>query len=378
MITLWRFLPTRLLWLVVAILCGVGTAAALWRMLHHREPSLGLRTLTALLSALAVETLRRALWAEPVPDSHGSAAFAPPPRAWQQPPVSDPLSPACDGRMFLGYDRKRAVYLPRSVALRHGLVLGPTGSGKSYGFFIPNARRLAGTSLVVTDPKSELWHKTARHHAEAHRFAPVDPHHSRVFNWIPLCQEARIAERIARAIVESGNTRRTEQVWLDLEAGFLSALFAHSATLEDPTPRTAYTLLTGQPGKALLGQLTDSASPIAREQANLLQETTERIRGSVLPVVAARLQFLRDPATVRFCSASPKPPDFGILRTRPTALYWCVPEGEITRLQALSAVFFTVLIEQLIAGQGKAAAESGRTACVQAAPRRGNCPVTLL
>ena len=238
--------------------------------------------------------------------------------------------------------------LPRHQALRHGFILGPSGSGKSYGFFLPNAARSVGTSCVFTDPKSELWRRTAGLHPTALRFAPGEPEQSAAFNWVPLCRDARMAELIARAIVMSGNTERTEQVWLDLEAGFLSALFAHAATLEEPTPLSAYYLFTRQRPEALQLQLETSHSPVAREQANILKQTSERVRGSIVPVVAARLQFLRDPAVARFTSSVREAPQFSRLRTTPQALYWCLREQDVTRLRPLSAVFFTVLIEQLI------------------------------
>lgn len=169
-----------------------------------------------------------------------------------------------------------------------------------------------------------------------------------------------MAERIARAIIESGNTGRTEQVWLDLEAGFLTALFAHAATLDEPTPLTAYYLLCRQPPETLLLQLEQSDSELAREQANLLRQTTERVRGSVIPVVAARLQFLRDPAVARFTSAVSTAPDFARLRHEPSALYWCLHEQDMARLRPLSAAFFTVLIEQLLTGRDTAGVGAGR------------------
>lgn len=90
-----------------------------------------------------------------------------------------------------------------------------------------------------------------------------------------------------------------------------------------------------------------SPSPVARAEACILQQTHERMRGSVVPVVAAKLQFLRDPAVCRFTSADLTPPDFGRLRTSPHALYWCVREQDIARLRPLSALFFTLLLEQL-------------------------------
>ena len=299
-----------------------------------------LLSLAALLCVLAATSaLRLRLFR---PTTHGSARWGKPPRTCLLPPQP--------GGVQIGHYRRKPVTLTRETALQHGLIIGGTGTGKSRGYFLPNAAALAGTSLVCTDPKGELWRTTAGFHNQALRFAPADPATSACFNWIPLCREARIAELCARAIVESGNTARTEQVWIDLETAFLSALFAHAATLPAPTPLTAYRLFTGQTQEALLDQLLHSDSQAAQEQALIFAQTDERLRGSIVPVLAAKLQFLRDEAIARFTSASLAAPDFGRLREEPAALYWCLKEGDIARLRPLTCVFFSLLLEQ-IAGQ---------------------------
>src|SRR5438876_1074643 len=80
---------------------------------------------------------------------------------------------------------------------------------------------------------------------------------------------------------------RTEQAWIDLEAALLSGIFAHTATLSAPTLLTAYRFITTQPQEVWIEQLLGSASPIAQEQANIFLQTQERMRGSILPVLAA-------------------------------------------------------------------------------------------
>jgi type IV secretion system protein VirD4 len=94
-------------------------------------------------------------------------------------------------------------------------------------------------------------------------------------------------------------------------------------------------------------QLTNSDSQAAREQANIFLQTQERMRGSIVPVVAARLQFMRDEAIARFTSASIAAPEFALLRQNPAAIYWCINERDIARLRPLSAVFYSVLLEQI-------------------------------
>lgn len=275
--------------------------------------------------------------------AHGSAGWTPPPRQLLTPR----FRPQEPGVFFLGEKGRYRITLPLEQMLKHGVVIGGSGTGKSRGFFLPNAASAHNTSLVCTDPKGELWRYTSGFHPEAVRFAPAEPGRSAPFNWIPLCKDPRRSELCARAVVESGNTERTEQCWLDLETSFLSALFSHASFLPAPTPLTAYQLFTHQPQKLLLQQLLASPSEAAREQAMIFQQTSERMRGSIVPVVAARLQFLRDPAVARTTSATLKAPDFGLLRRQPYAVYWCLQEQDIARLRPLTALFFTLLLDQI-------------------------------
>jgi type IV secretion system protein VirD4 len=242
------------------------------------------------------------------------------------------------------------IALPRSLSVMHGLIFGGSGTGKTRGYFMANCAEVENTSLVVTDPKSELWKFTSGYHNKALKFAPTEPEASQCFNWIPLCNDARMSELCARALMTAGSTSNTDQFWIDSETAFLSAIFAHTATTKYPTPLTAYRLFTRQKPEELMQQLLHSPSYVAREQAIVFEQTDARIKGAIVPAIASRLQFMRDPSLQLFTSASLEAPNFGQLRRTPTAVYWCLREQDIARLRPLTSLFFTVLLEQ-IAGE---------------------------
>jgi type IV secretion system protein VirD4 len=156
-----------------------------------------------------------------------------------------------------------------------------------------------------------------------------------------------MAELCARALIESGNTGKTDQFWIDAETAYLSAIFAHVATLPEPTPLTALRFFTEQKPPQVLEQLHGSSSVIARAQATVFEQTDSRIQGGIVPAVAAKLQFLRDNAAARFTSASLEAPNFTKLRLEPTAIYLCLREQDLNRLKPLTSLFYTVLLEQL-------------------------------
>ena len=340
------------MWSRLLLLCATG-AAGYWLGVTE-SPTLALRTGTALLGLLTLVVWHRSLPARRLPGDYGTAGFA------SEADIADLVLPQGSalpvGSLLLGRKGTRRIALPAPYTAQHGVIVGGSGTGKSYSFFLPNVAAASTLSCVVTDPKSELWAFTSGYARRATRYAPGDPDASACLNWIPLCRDARIAELCARAIVEAGAVERQEPPWPDLETAFLSALFSHAATLAVPTPLAAYDLFTRLEPQKLLDAFARSASSIAREQANIFQQTNERMRGSIVPVIASKLQCLRDPRIARFTSASLAPPDFGRLRALPEAIYWCVREQDMVRLRPLSSLFYTLLLEQLAAeGQTEAA-----------------------
>ena len=329
-----------------------ASATALTGFVLAQAPSeISFRALALRLSvcSLGVGTAlcaRRALRAPAAGRSYGTASFSDPQELldWRVPEgAALPAASVLLGRTTLG-----RVALPPPFTGQHGVIVGGSGTGKSFSFFLPNMAFGQGVSRIATDPKSELWYYTSGYH-RATRYAPNDPGASSAFNWVPLCGNARLSALCARAIVEAGETEKQEAPWPDLETGFLAALFSHTSTLAVPTPLTAYRLLTRSNPADLVAIFLSSASSVAREQAVIFQQTHERMRGSITPVLAAKLQWMRSSEVERFTSASLLPPDFGRLRAFPEALYWCVREADIAFLRPLSSLFFTLLLEQLAA-----------------------------
>ena len=338
------------MWKRLAVFLLSVTGTLVYRLGIADDPTLWFRCVTALSGIATLFAVRCSLLSQPRLIHYGSAGFATPQE------ITDLLLPQQSvlpkGNILLGklsgsISSRQQVALPLPFTGQHGVIVGGSGSGKSFSFFLPNVAATSNLSCVVTDPKSELWRYTSGLYPHSTRFAPGDPDASACLNWIPLCNDARIAELCARAVVEAGAAERQEPPWPDLEAAFLSALFAHAATLSVPTPLTAYQLFTRLEPQKLLDTFLVSQSPVAREQAIIFQQTNERMRGSIIPVVASKLQCLRDPRVARFTSASLTPPDFDRLRLAPEAIYWCVREQDMVRLRPISSIFFALLLEQL-------------------------------
>ncbi|HZS48405.1 MAG TPA: type IV secretory system conjugative DNA transfer family protein [Blastocatellia bacterium] len=279
-------------------------------------------------------------------DYHGSAGFAAPEEIADL--VKLNAEPLEAGRFAVAsWEEQSRIELPRSVATRHVLVLGPSGAGKTRSFFIPNCAWTRGASFVATDPKGELWNWTSGFQPDPRRYAPREPESSECLNWIPLCTDAHLTRLVARAVMESDGTSRTDPFWIYAETAFLAALFAHATTFNQPTPAAAYDFLTTHSAEQLVRALLGSPSPVARQFANIFSQADARLRGSIVVAVATRLIFLSDRSVRRFTSASNEAPDFGVLRQSPIAVYWVLQENDVAALRPLSALFFTIMLHQL-------------------------------
>jgi type IV secretory pathway TraG/TraD family ATPase VirD4 len=247
--------------------------------------------------------------------------------------------------------------LPPAQAMQHTLVIGPSGSGKTRSVFMPNAAWATG-SVLCTDPKAELWMHTSGLHSIAWRFAPREPEASCCCNWIPWCRDPRLANLLAAAAMQTDADHHEQQFWKLSDLQLCAALFAHTAYQAIPTPASAYALLELGP-RELMATLAQSPARTARVAARTMGELKAETLAGIVLAVSNKLAFLDDERIARFTSADIRPLDFRLLLERPVAAYWVLHEADVARLAGLSAVFFTLLLDQLT-------------------QKRGPVPVTLL
>ncbi len=255
------------------------------------------------------------------------------------------------------YGSFRQLVLPPERATHHTLIVGPSGTGKTRSLFLPNAAWAAG-SFVATDPKGELWEHTSGLHPIAWRFAPREPEASCCCNWIPWCRDPRLANLLAAAVMQTEADRHEQQFWKLSDLQLCAAIFAHTAYQPIPTPASAYALLELGP-QPLMRVLAPSPARTARTAARTMAGLKAETLAGIVLAVANKLAFLEDERVARVTSADTRALDFRLLLQRPVAAYWVLHEADVARLAGLSAVFFTLLLDQLT-------------------QERGSVPVTLL
>jgi type IV secretion system protein VirD4 len=277
-------------------------------------------------------------------NTHGSARWATGEEiAELQKPAGTQLS---QGALDLAPFNNSYLELPRPIVTRHLMVFGPSGAGKSRSIFMPNLIESNGQSFACTDPKGELYNISSGYHEVARRYAPTEPNASECFNWIPRCNDIRIAQKLGTALA-SQKSSHADPFWQDAESALYAALFAHCATLESPTPATALNLLTELETKELISTLSNSPSRVARQMVGVFKKAGEKVQGSVMIAAANRMMFLSDESIARFTSSTTIGTEFKEMRRHPIGVYFVIPEGDTARLQGLITMFFTLMLHDL-------------------------------
>jgi type IV secretion system protein VirD4 len=255
------------------------------------------------------------------------------------------------GKKYKIFGQEEYLFLPAEEAVKHVLLTGPSGSGKSRGFYMPNCMAFQ-SSMVVTDPKSELWKYTSGFHKNAARFSPRDPDASTGFNWIPFCKDANLVRLLARAVVTSSGESSGDKFWSDAETDLISGLFAHAAEFKVPTPAAMYDYFTSHNPATLAESLSESPSKIAAQLSASFINASENTRGSIIAGVSTKLSFLTDENVRRFTSASDRVINFECLRREKGAIYWCLEENDVAQLRPLSSLFFSLVMYQVKQSSG--------------------------
>jgi type IV secretion system protein VirD4 len=285
-------------------------------------------------------------------DTHGSASFA------KRRDIKDLIRPTAErlqsGELQLApmksFFRNETLYLPRQETVKHLLLCGASGSGKSRSFFLPNCAGHAG-SYIATDPKSELWRHVSGF-APSIRFAPRDPDNSFAFNWIPLCSDPNTALLCARALVTANGSNSNDTFWDDSATSLIASIFAHAATLPAPTPASAYDFYNFYNDVDLVTVLRNSHSITAQRYAKGFADASPNTRGSIIATVDTKLNFLADEKVRRFTSTTKVGLDLSALRKKAIRVFWCLAENDVQQLKGLSCLFFTLALSQIRSQDG--------------------------
>ena len=272
-----------------------------------------------------------------------------------------------------GFTISKNVRLSAEKSYEHVMVLGPTGSGKSSSFFIPNFLDLDGIhSAVVTDPKGEMYELTSPYlESLGYNIVKLEPLHPErnefFYNPLAIIDDATEIRNIAQLILTNGNkaveistgSSSSGAEWINMSIPLLAASFAYVKEFgkTKSIPEAIDIILNGN-----LKSMDEMfrKCPDAYKLFLIFKSAgeSEKTISSIKSVLTTNVQLFTDPKVAKFVTApmvynedGEKIPDeerlFNplVLRKKPTVLFVCVPEAKATMMMPLMSVFFTQLLE---------------------------------
>ena len=262
-----------------------------------------------------------------------------------------------DSRRFVispGEDGKYVTLNPEDT-VKHTLVCGPTGSGKTTAVFIPNLIERLKTSAIVTEATAgneppDLYLKTAgwrqsQGNQRIYYFNPDDLRSDRI-NPIDMVKGYGDAQDLARLVIENTTSKNNygDDVWPKSEANLLAILIAHAASQKENFGYIRKILREGPDG--LVPILEQSPVEEAREEYKGFANTAKD--GFKYGVVASLMQRLALWVNPKICALTEKT-DFNLdgLKDQLFTFYLAVP-AQKTHLKPVAALVFNFILDQAL------------------------------
>lgn len=243
---------------------------------------------------------------------------------------------------------------------RNIMVVGGPGSYKTQGFVITNVLNESKNSIVVTDPKGEVYEHTAQFKEEqgydVHVINFSKMEHSDRYNPIDYVDKDTEATNVATKIVDSSNKDGKKDVWYYSQRSLLSALILYVKREMPPKKRNMAGLVN-----FLQEHDSNSSDDEASEldKAFLKLEITHPARklyelgfaksrgdmkGSIIVSLLTTISDYINETVAEFTSFS----DFDLqdIGNKKTMLYVVIPPMD-TSWEGLTNIFFSQLFDQL-------------------------------
>ena len=255
---------------------------------------------------------------------------------------------------ILGEYRGKAVCLPKDTKLNRNIaVFGASGTMKSRAV-IRNALFQAlrrGESVVVTDPKGELYADTAelyrQNDYEVKIFNLVEPRHSDSWNCMAdLGGDTLLAQVLTNVIIGNTSSGKGDHFWDNGEGNLLKALILYVDRDKTRDAKTkhlpaVYRMLT-QNSEAQLTAIFEKLPPDhpARAPYNLFAQASDTVRSGIVLGLGTRLQVMQNKAVQAITGRSDI--DLSLPGKRKCA-FFIVLSDQDTTMAFLSSLFFSFL-----------------------------------
>ena len=261
------------------------------------------------------------------------------------------------GGTILGKLDGKAVCVPRETRLNSNIaVYGASGSMKTRAFCVNRILQSAarGESIVITDPKSELYEKTSEYlRAQGYEvkvFNLVTPEASDSWNCLgEIGGEELMAQLFCDVIIKNTGSERGDHFWDSAEMNLLKALVLY---VEQGYPADrknigeVYKLLTLCSENRLndLFEMIPSTHP-AKAPYAIFKQASETVRSGVIIGLGSRLQVFQN-KQIRNITAYDEI-DLELPGKKPCA-YFCITSDQDSTFDFLSSLFLSFVFIKLV------------------------------
>lgn len=247
------------------------------------------------------------------------------------------------------------IAVPPELSVRHSIVCGATGTGKTTGFILPQVIRRLDISAIITEATDgskapAIYSQSARWRAEKGKqdiyyFNPDDLTSNQI-NLVAHIKTAENAAVIADLIIRNTSAKldATDDFWPQAEKYLLNALLIHVAGYKGNLSEVRRLIQKG--AKALGEELSESVYQRARDEyGGFLNTGSETTRSNVFIGLLNRLT----PWTYSTVQKVTERTDFDVygLRDRLFTFYIAVPAGK-NDLKPVVALVLNFILEEVM------------------------------
>ena len=238
-------------------------------------------------------------------------------------------------------------------------IISPTGSGKTASVFIPNllSNNFLKSSIVITDPKKEMWNLTSKFQRSIGR-TPILLEilgESGHYNPLEQCEDFTEIKDLASNLLQNGElsiqmaSGRTggSSEWINMAVPLWTAVLLMCKTISG-----ALKILINTPMLELTNMFETCNNEDALEQWRIFQSSggSPKTMASIISTLLSSLQLFTDHNIIRTTSKSDfKPQD---LRTKTIALYIVYDESKSNYISPFLSIFYSQLIEKIMHSEG--------------------------
>lgn len=272
-----------------------------------------------------------------------------------------------------GFTLSKNIRLSASKSYEHVAIIGPTGSGKSTSFFIPNLLDLDGThSAVVTDPKGELHDLTYSYLKSLGyniiKLEPLNPEQNKFYyNPLLIVEDSTQIREIAQLILTNGNKSVELSTggssggaeWINMSIPLLTATFAYVKEFgKEKTINESIDIILQDDLKTMEEKFKKCSKAYRQFLIFKASSGSERTLSSIKSVLTSNIQLFLDDKIEEFTKSPIEVNAIGnpvinmnkvfnpkLLREKPTILFVCVPETKSTYMMPLMSVFYSQVLD---------------------------------